>query len=415
MASVDFSFVLRLTTFAGIHIKLSDSTLSRVISFSLALYVVEVVLLRVKIAETSQFFCAWGKVFSLQAPAWSEPPTVRRHQSRHESFANISSESNDEESRRVNLEEETARTRAAVDRANRVLLDVQEQTNHLPILPPSGREPRRRRRKPQRSREPPSSIHHCDQQHYHLNMAHIPFVVGTSTTPSHSVTGSLQEVLAQLKRHHPIICNHVHSRRSRHSQSVRQPSCAACTMASSQQQQALASHPAARSSLNTAKLLRDMKTLRTTLERDDLCWSWVLVLLEQPFVFPSSLCWSPHCCRSWRTMFVHWKIDLPHHWKKLSDLRNRWWILIAVFPVILVCWLYFLLLFWIVFKWLPIHHQSIWLDLSEFFPLVFWSFRLLDINGSDKKKIALTCDGQVEGPAYFRHYYLCTLEMSTYQ
>ncbi|XP_067945920.1 centrosomal protein of 57 kDa-like isoform X2 [Watersipora subatra] len=46
-------------------------------------------------------------------------------------------------------------------------------------------------------------------QHYRLNLADIPFVVGQSTAPSHRVGSNVQNVIAKLKTHNPDICGAV--------------------------------------------------------------------------------------------------------------------------------------------------------------------------------------------------------------
>lgn len=43
--------------------------------------------------------------------------------------------------------------------------------------------------------------------HYHLNLADIPFVIGTSTSPSHAVSANVQSLLHDLKHHSPLYCN----------------------------------------------------------------------------------------------------------------------------------------------------------------------------------------------------------------
>ncbi|XP_011410098.1 PREDICTED: centrosomal protein of 57 kDa-like [Amphimedon queenslandica] len=45
--------------------------------------------------------------------------------------------------------------------------------------------------------------------HYHLRMKDVPFVVGTSTGPSHSVTANYQKVVSLMKSHNPLLCGAV--------------------------------------------------------------------------------------------------------------------------------------------------------------------------------------------------------------
>ena len=43
--------------------------------------------------------------------------------------------------------------------------------------------------------------------HYRLNLADIPFITGTSTSPSHCVSANMQKLLHDLKQHNPVYCN----------------------------------------------------------------------------------------------------------------------------------------------------------------------------------------------------------------
>jgi len=45
------------------------------------------------------------------------------------------------------------------------------------------------------------------QPHYHLNFADVPFITGTSTSPSHAVSTNMQKLLHDLKQHNPLYCN----------------------------------------------------------------------------------------------------------------------------------------------------------------------------------------------------------------
>ncbi|XP_071491180.1 centrosomal protein of 57 kDa-like [Diadema antillarum] len=60
---------------------------------------------------------------------------------------------------------------------------------------------KKKRKAPQRTspRQSPGTGHHCT--------GHLPFVVGKSTTPSHSVNANLQSVMALLKTHNTAWCN----------------------------------------------------------------------------------------------------------------------------------------------------------------------------------------------------------------
>eukprot|EP00117_Sycon_ciliatum_P010068 scpid19888/ scgid12111/ len=133
-----------------------------------------------------------------------------------------------------------------------------------------------------------------DGRHYRLNLAHIPFVVGQSTAPSHSVGGSLQQVLAELKRHHPVICDRVSSRARRRHHDGNQPEhcarntvdhddCCSRSAVASRAKQAKRHGPSqpheflhARSESRLAanrQVLRDMRTLKCVLHKDDVRWT----------------------------------------------------------------------------------------------------------------------------------------------
>ncbi|XP_078485848.1 centrosomal protein of 57 kDa-like isoform X1 [Ciona intestinalis] len=47
------------------------------------------------------------------------------------------------------------------------------------------------------------------QPHYRLNLADVPFIAGTSTSPSHAVSANFQRLLHDLKHHSPLYCNDV--------------------------------------------------------------------------------------------------------------------------------------------------------------------------------------------------------------
>lgn len=44
---------------------------------------------------------------------------------------------------------------------------------------------------------------------HHIGSPGVPFVVGTSTTPSHSVSGNIQQALALMKHYNPAIRSRV--------------------------------------------------------------------------------------------------------------------------------------------------------------------------------------------------------------
>ncbi|XP_076801794.1 centrosomal protein of 57 kDa-like [Clavelina lepadiformis] len=57
------------------------------------------------------------------------------------------------------------------------------------------------------SKPPLSKQNIAGQPHYRVNLADIPFVTGTSTSPSHAVSANVQKLLHRLKHHSPLYCN----------------------------------------------------------------------------------------------------------------------------------------------------------------------------------------------------------------
>ncbi|XP_072035677.1 centrosomal protein of 57 kDa-like [Amphiura filiformis] len=96
---------------------------------------------------------------------------------------------------------------------NRILLDTDGRI-------PAAEKPKKTKRKKRKTSSAPvkktsapvtgTMRSRCRSQspgrHYRLNLGQIPFVAGTSTSPSHSVGANVQNVIAMMKTHHPAWC-----------------------------------------------------------------------------------------------------------------------------------------------------------------------------------------------------------------
>lgn len=83
-----------------------------------------------------------------------------------------------------------------VAETNRMLMDM--------ASPPKAKKKKRKapKPKPRRTTQPAKP-----SDHYRLNLGNIPFVVGQSTTKSHSLGANVQTVLSLMKAHNPALCN----------------------------------------------------------------------------------------------------------------------------------------------------------------------------------------------------------------
>ena len=68
---------------------------------------------------------------------------------------------------------------------------------------------------------------HCND-HYRVQLKDIPFVVGTSTSQSHSVAANYQQLIALLKSHNTIVCGKGSHGSDRKEGSVRSKESAVC-------------------------------------------------------------------------------------------------------------------------------------------------------------------------------------------
>lgn len=99
----------------------------------------------------------------------------------------------------------------SVAETNRILMDM--------TSPPRVKKKKRKPPKPKPARRAPQPAKPSD--HYRLNLGNIPFVVGQSTTKSHSLGANLQTVLSLMKAHNPALCNAAARRaQKRHTQSA---------------------------------------------------------------------------------------------------------------------------------------------------------------------------------------------------
>lgn len=85
----------------------------------------------------------------------------------------------------------------SVAETNRVLMDM--------TSPPKAKKKKKRKVPKPKLRAKTHSTRPSD--HYRLNLGNIPFVVGQSTTKSHSLAANVQTVLSLMKAHNPALCN----------------------------------------------------------------------------------------------------------------------------------------------------------------------------------------------------------------
>ncbi|XP_078375277.1 centrosomal protein of 57 kDa-like isoform X2 [Oculina patagonica] len=99
----------------------------------------------------------------------------------------------------------------SVAATNRILMDMASP-------PPKAK---KKKRKPPRPKPRTSTQPAKPSDHYHLNLGNIPFVVGQSTTKSHSLGANVQTVLSLMKAHNPALCNAAARRaQKRHTQTA---------------------------------------------------------------------------------------------------------------------------------------------------------------------------------------------------
>ncbi|KAF6033049.1 CEP57 [Bugula neritina] len=107
-------------------------------------------------------------------------------------------------------------------KTNQILIDKLSPpvspNKHKPDSPAK----QKKRRRPKKCK--PS--HPVPGQHYRLNLADIPFVVGQSTAPSHRVGTNVQNVIAKMKSHNPDLCAAAADRRRPRSAPPRSKRCA---------------------------------------------------------------------------------------------------------------------------------------------------------------------------------------------
>ncbi|KAJ8280410.1 hypothetical protein GJAV_G00054230 [Gymnothorax javanicus] len=103
----------------------------------------------------------------------------------------------EEEHQRKLVEDKAAQLQTGLE-ANRILLQS--------VSPTSGKASKDKKRKTA-AKKPRQHHHSYAQPHYRLSLGDVPFVVGTSTSTSHSVRANVQYVLHLMKQHNPQFCN----------------------------------------------------------------------------------------------------------------------------------------------------------------------------------------------------------------
>ncbi|XP_033113229.1 centrosomal protein of 57 kDa-like [Anneissia japonica] len=111
-----------------------------------------------------------------------------------------------EERHHRKLVQEKAAELQTVAETNRILLSSNAQTQ------PAKAKKKKKRKMVQsctsgKAKPPTTTTAVTTTSHYRPNFRNLPFVAGTSTTPSHSLSSNLQSVLAMLKTHNPAWCN----------------------------------------------------------------------------------------------------------------------------------------------------------------------------------------------------------------
>lgn len=101
------------------------------------------------------------------------------------------------------VENKTAELESVAE-TNRILMNMAS---------PQRTKPKKKKRKPPRPIPRKSNQPVKPSDHYHLNLGNIPFVVGQSTTKSHSLGANVQTVLSLMKAHNPALC-HAAARRA---------------------------------------------------------------------------------------------------------------------------------------------------------------------------------------------------------
>ncbi|XP_071136170.1 centrosomal protein of 57 kDa-like isoform X4 [Mytilus edulis] len=114
-----------------------------------------------------------------------------------------------EEKHHRKLLEEKAVELETMAATNRILMEAD-------LDEPSSKSKPKRPAKKKKKVVAKSGKRHCSDptKHYRLNLAEIPFVAGTSLTPSHSVGGNVQRVLALMKSHNMALCSELSDNRS---------------------------------------------------------------------------------------------------------------------------------------------------------------------------------------------------------
>ena len=108
------------------------------------------------------------------------------------------------------LKEEEHQRKLLIDRAAQMQTDAEAQR----ILSEDQSKPsevglkkKRKKKIAKVKKQPKSVMRPTPPLHYRLNLADVPFITGTSTSPSHAVSANMQKLLHDLKQHNPKYCN----------------------------------------------------------------------------------------------------------------------------------------------------------------------------------------------------------------
>ena len=111
----------------------------------------------------------------------------------------------------VKLQEEEHRRQLLTDRAAQLQTEAETKrilkSEKKPSRKVAAKKKKKRPIKTKEVKKAPPMKRTPGQPHYHLNLADVPFITGTSTSPSHAVSANMQRLLHDLKQHNPVYCN----------------------------------------------------------------------------------------------------------------------------------------------------------------------------------------------------------------
>ena len=115
----------------------------------------------------------------------------------------------EEEHQRLLLADQAAKLQTEVER-DRILKDerLEKTTRKVTKKKKRPASTKSSKKAPSRSSKPASRpAQTSGQPHYRLHLGDVPFITGTSTSPSHAVSANMQKLLHELKQHNPVYCN----------------------------------------------------------------------------------------------------------------------------------------------------------------------------------------------------------------